>query len=165
MTAVNPAPERPGQERSIEDVLSGRVRIRLAGEEYVLPVLTIGQNEDWIASMDAEIAAIADIDGDYVEVMGVLQSMSDRLLDFVYSYDRLHVLPERGEWERDIYPHEALRAVAEVRLAANPIGGLAVAEILGTRDKVRQAMGTLEQARTSSSPPRTGGRRSRSGAN
>lgn len=132
MTRPDAAPVTPGQpteqpQRAIRDVLEGRVRITLAGQEYVLPVLTIGQNADWRAELSAEFDPILAAEDDLDKVMKLLEAFSDRLLDFVRSYDVTNVLPPPGKWERDIYPHELLRAVMEVRLATDPSSRYAVA--------------------------------------
>jgi hypothetical protein len=137
------APSRgPLPERSVEDVLAGRLRIRLGGEWYVLPVLTIGQNREWVESLDAQMQPLLDgaDDGDLNAVVARMQDLSDRLLEFVWSYDRMGVLPPRETLEPDVYPHEALRAVMEVRLAANPTLGFALP-------------GAIEAMRAESRPP------------
>jgi hypothetical protein len=147
------APSGPFAERSVEDVLAGRLRIRLAGEWHTLPVLTIGQNREWRESLEAEFASLIEGDDDLEHVVSVMQGLSDRLLDFVYSYDRMGLLPERAVLEPNVYPHEALRAVMEVRLAANPTFGFALASTM-TELNARPA----PSPRTSSSRRRTAGR-------
>jgi hypothetical protein len=126
-TAGAPALWSERLQRPIQDVLEGRVRITLAGTEYVLPVLTIGENADWKASLDAELAPIVAHEDDLSTVVELLEGFSAKLLDFIYSYDKAGTLPDRGVWERDIYPHELLRAVMEVRLATDPSSRYALA--------------------------------------
>jgi hypothetical protein len=153
------APSGPFAERSVEDVLAGRLRIRLAGEWHTLPVLTIGQNADWLASLDAELAPLMEGDDDLDVVVGKMEALNARLLDFVYSYDRMGLLPDKATIERDVYPHEVLRAVMEVRLAANPTLGFALA---GAMAEMRSPSPAPSQP-TSSPRRRTAGSRARSG--
>jgi hypothetical protein len=154
------APTRgPLPERSVEDVLAGRLRIRLAGEWYVLPVLTIGQNREWTESLDAEVAPLLEGSDDLEVIVQRAQGLSDRLLEFVWSYDRMGVLPPRETIEPNVYPHEALRAVMEVRLAANPTLGFALA---GAMEDLRAESPWPSQP-TSSSRRNTAGRSRMSG--
>lgn len=114
-------------ERSVEDVLAGRLRVQLAGQPHVLPVLTRGQNADWLASLDADLGHMIAAEDDLDSVVKIALGLDDRLLALLYSYDVTGVLPPVETIERDIYPHEVLRAVMEVRLAANPTLAYAVA--------------------------------------
>lgn len=129
-----PTPLRPPLEtptRSTVDVLAGRLRISLAAKPYWLPVLTIGQNEDWVAQLDAALAPLIKApDDDLDAIVTALESFNDQLLGFVWSYDVTHVLPPLETIRRDIYPFEVLRAVMEIRAAANPTLGFALASML-----------------------------------
>jgi hypothetical protein len=157
-TAGAPALWSERLQRPIQDVLEGRVRITLAGTDYVLPVLTIGDNADWKASLDAELVPIVSVEDDLSTVVELLEGFSAKLLDFIYSYDKTDVLPPRGEWERDIYPHELLRAVMEVRLATDPSSRYALAYSAAVAQT--QSPTILERARsalTSSWRRRTAG--------
>lgn len=152
-------------QRSADDVLSGRVRIRLAGQDFVLPVLTIRQNREWVETLQAELNPLLAVEDDVAEAVALMERFSDKLLDLLYSYDRLHLLPERGDWEGDIYPHELLRAVMEVRLATDPTASYAVAAL---RDEVASIPATFEglpSERTSTSRRRTAGRSRKSRTN
>ena len=142
-------------ERSVEDVLAGRLRLRLGGEWYVLPVLTIGQNREWMESLDAEMQPLLDgaDDDDLSAIVERMQGLSDRLLEFVYSYDIKGLLPPREAIEPNVYPHEALRAVLEVRLAANPTLGFALAGVVQD----------IRAGRPAPSPPTSSSRRSTAG--
>lgn len=151
----------PFAERSVEDVLAGRLRIRLAGEWHVLPVLTIGQNRDWLASLDAELAPLVETEDDLEVVVAQMERLNDRLLDFVYSYDRAGLLPPKEEVEPNVYPHEVLRAVMEVRLAANPTLGFALASAV---QEARNEASRPASLPTSSQPSPTAGSRARSKA-
>lgn len=168
-----------GTERSAEDILAGRLRLRLAGEWYTLPVLTVGQNADWLASLEVEFAALAEQpDDDLPAIVQLLSAVDDKLLDFIYSYDVTNALPPKDTIERKVYPHEVLRAVMEVRLAANPTVayGLALAveavrAAQASTEVVQRSAAALKKAagsrssRTSSSRRRTAGTPRKSVAN
>lgn len=142
--------------RSTADVLAGRIRITLAGRQFVLPVLTIGQNEEWQAGLDAELQPLLVESTSYDEVVRRMAVFSGQLLDLIYSYDISGVLPERGAWEKDIYPNELLLAVMEVRLAADPTLGYAVAAL--NEDLASTLMTPARTPRGSGSRPSTAGR-------
>lgn len=157
---IHALPETPT--RSTADVLAGRLTIRLAGVYYGLPVLTIGQNEDWVASLDAALEPLVSADDeDLSAIVAGLESFNDQLLGFIWSYDVLHVLPDLDSIRRDIYPYEVLRAVMEIRAAANPTLGFALASMLEEATRVNAAA-PLSMLNTSSSPGPTGGRSPRS---
>lgn len=153
-------PELP--QRSRADVLAGRLRISLAGKPYVLPVLTIRQNEEWVASLTAEVAPLIAGTDDTDEAIRLMEAFGSRLMDFVRSYDITGVLPPPGDWEKDIYPHELLLAVMEVRLAMDPTLSYGVA--IAVEDVLKQTTATTAIARaqrsgrTSSSRRPTAGR-------
>ena len=134
-------------------------------ETYIMPVLTIGENDDWRASLEAELQPLIDGADDVGQAVTIMESFSGRLLDFIRSYDKTGVIPEPGDWERGIYPHQLLRAVMEVRLAADPTTSYAVATL--TEDVVNRragmTAGTMGSGNTSSSRRRTGGRSKKSG--
>lgn len=160
-----PLPGLP-MERSIADVIAERIRLRLARQEWVLPVLTTGENADWWASLEAYYAAIlADVPEDDLEAMwsAVASLGPDKLLDFIYSYDKDEVLPRTEEFRRSVYPGELLLAVWEVRLAANPTQryafNAAVEELVA---EGRKAAETMPKPSTSSSRRRTAGRSGKS---
>jgi hypothetical protein len=170
--AVNTAPltnglgeptKNPYSERSVADVLAGRIRLRLAGQDYILPVLTIGQNEDWLATLDASLQPLIEEDLTIEAAVDRLSTFNDKLLDFVYSYDRAHVLPPIKKLRPNVYPHEALIAVMEVRNAANPTLGFALASLMAearaerAEEAQRIVPDAVERARTSSQPPPTAG--------
>lgn len=122
-------------ERTAQDVLLGRLPLRLAGQTFVLPVLTTGQNVDWQASLDATLVPLLPDDANPADLLSAMGQVD--LLGFVYSYDLFGQLPPRQTIERDIYPHELIRAVQEVRLATNPTVAYAIAL---TMDEAREAM-------------------------
>lgn len=164
----SPLPGLP-TERSIADVIAGRLRLRLAGREWILPVLSVGENEDWWAELDGYYAAIlADVPAEDLEAMwaAVASLGPDRLLGFLHSYDKSGVLPRTDEFRRSVYPGELLLAVWEVRLAANPTQHFAFNAAV--EDVVTQgvrAAAAMPRRSTSSSPRSTTGRRRRSAKN
>lgn len=167
MALATPLQGSFGSERSVEDILAGRLRIRLAGEWHTLPVLTVGENADWLASLEAVFQPVVDADeSDAPAIMAALAAADDRLLELVYSYDKMGLLPERASIERNVYPHEILRAVMEVRLAANPTAGfglaLALAEMREATKPEAPTPAPAPSTRTSSSRRRTAGRGARS---
>lgn len=167
-------PFKPMVERSPEDVLAGRLTITLAGQPYVLPVLTVGENADWLASLDAELDPLVVAEDDLTVITKILETVSDRLLDFIYSYDVHGLLPQRDEQlERDVYPHETLRGVMEIRLASNPTLGFALATTLAeariegekAAAVLAKTKASLPSAPTSSRRRRTAGQRATSATN
>jgi hypothetical protein len=158
------APSGLPSERSVEDVLAGRLRLTLAGQVWVLPVLTVGENEAWMAGLDKRFNPIlADVDeSDLVAMLAALQGLDVDLMAFLLDYDKSGVLPRDETFRKSIYPHELFKAVAEVGLAANPTAafGLAAAvEITRAQGgRTREAMAAVPSRPTSSSPKRTAGR-------
>lgn len=151
-------------ERTAQDVFLGRLPLRLGDKRYVLPVLTTGQNAEWQATLDASLTPLLD---DKATTRDLLVAMAQvDLLGFIYSYDKNGVLPPRETIENDIYPHELLRSVQEVRLATNPTVAYGVALTL---DEARTKMSApspnraqRRSRRTSSSRPPTAGPTARS---
>lgn len=151
--------------RTTADVLAGRLRLRLAGSWYSLPVLTIGENEDWVATLDAALEPLVNsADDDLPAIVASLEVFNDQLLGFIWSYDRLHLLPDQESIRRDIYPYEVLRAVMEIRAAANPTLGFALAQMLEEAERLTGAS-TPRSPSMSTSPTRTAGGSATSGVN
>jgi hypothetical protein len=163
MVLASPLQGTFGSERSAEDILAGRLRLRLASQWFVLPVLTVGENADWLASLEQEFADVVNTDeDDLAQVMEALAKVDGRLLELVYAYDKHGVLPPLESIARDVYPHEVLRAVMEVRLAANPTVGFGLAMALAELRTSPSPAAPAPSPRTSSSRRRTGGRTARS---
>lgn len=147
--------------RDPADVLAGRIRLTLAGQEYVLPVLTIRENEAWQQELELGMAPILAAGDDLEQILAVIQQFSGRLMEFIRSYDKHGILPDQGDWEKDIYPNELLKAVMEVRLAADPTLGYVIADL--SRQVVMSQMQAQLSEATSSSRKSTAGRSRRSG--
>jgi hypothetical protein len=144
--------------RSVEDILAERVRITLAKREYVLPVLPMGPEAEWKASLDAGFNAIlAAVGGDAEAAIALLSEHGDKLLDALIAYDRDGILPPREAILAEASQIEVIRAALEVRQSATPLVVIALAVMMAGL----QANGSSQP---SSSPPRsTAGRRGRSG--
>jgi len=155
MTIEQAAPETEQPTRSTADVLAGRLRIRLAGQWFVLPVLTIRQNEEWLEQLDGRLAPLLAGTDSLAAAIAQIERFGDRMLDLVRAYDVTGVLPEPGDWERDIYPHELLRAVMEVRLATDPTLSYAVAAAL---EETPPLVPAIPSGSGTGSPRSTGGR-------
>jgi len=151
-------------ERSVEDILAGRLRLVFGGRAFELPVLSRAENRRWRESLDARFQPLADPidDSDTQAVIGLmarLAELDEEFLPFVYSYDRTGALPPIEELDELARPHEILRAVLEVRAAANPTLAIAVALAKVEAQKERSAE---RPARTSSRRTPTAGSRGKS---
>src|SRR5690348_13547733 len=115
--------------RSAVAQVSRTIRITLAGDTYELPVLSIRENREWKAQLNAMTAALMsalDDTDDLPAVLALLSNQVDDLLTMLVSYDVTHVLPSRDEIE-SIRPDptvEIFEAVKEVFKAANPQVGI-----------------------------------------
>ena len=123
-----------GPERTVEDVLVGRLRVTLGGEVYDLPVRSIASNRRWVESLDTELigllVAVSAADDDYRAIASALMGIgAEELLGLVIAYDETHVLPPKEELEETVKPHEVLAAVMGIRRVQNPLAdaGLAAA--------------------------------------
>jgi hypothetical protein len=161
-------------QRTAQVVLLGRLPLRLGGQTHVLPVLTTGQNAEWQSRLDDSVRPLLPDDATPVALLEAMGAID--LLGFIYSYDINGVLPPREKLEPDVYPHELLWAVQEVRLAANPTVAYAVALTLDearelfTKPRATEPASApppnraqRRSARTSSRQPRTAGPTARSG--
>lgn len=138
-------------ERSAQDVLSGRIRLSLGGQPYVLPVRSIAANREWKEQWDSTVGArIADIPDDKPgEMFVALGEGADDLLTLLISYDHTGVLPSREALEQVATPPELLIGILEVWAAANPLLGMALVDARGPRKPKGRSQ------RTSGSAPRT----------
>jgi hypothetical protein len=153
-------------ERPAEDILSRTVRLRLAGAEYTLPVLMIGGNRRWKASLDARLTGLLDgleqAGDDASSILGLLAGQTDSLVALLKEYDTSNVLPDAETIEETCYEDEVLTAVREVWRAANPFVERAVNAIVET---IVAPQPSDSSPPTSSRPPRTGGNRKTSKKN
>lgn len=147
-------------ERSAEDIFAERVRVTLCGREFVMPVLPMGPEETWKAaldtSLDPALAQIADTN-DLGTAVELLERYPQQLVDALVAYDRSGVLPPREEIIAGTTKLGILRAVLEVRQAANPLAAIGLAMMMAGRPD------SGSSPRSSSPRRRTGGRRATSG--
>jgi hypothetical protein len=153
-------------ERPAEDILSRTVRLTLAGTEYTLPVLTIGGNRRWKASLDARLTGLLDgleqAGDDPSSILGLLGSQTDSLVALLKEYDTTSVLPDAETIEETCYEDEVLTAVREVWRAANPFVERAVNAVVAT---IVEPPPSVSSPPTNSRPRRTGGSRKTSRKN
>ena len=150
-----------GPERTVEDVLAGRLRVTLGGQPYVLPVRSIASNRRWVESLDAELgglmASLSVAGADYSSLTAAFEQVgAEQLLGLVIAYDETGVLPSREDLEETTKPHEALMAVMGIRRVQNPLAdaGLAAAG-------VAPAIAGMSTPALTSSPPTNGTSRRR----
>jgi hypothetical protein len=145
-------------ERSVEDILSGRLRLVFGGQVFDLPVLSRAENRRWRESLELRFQSLLAVDTDDVETtLAALIAAEDDLLPYVASYDKSGVLPPIEELEELARPHEVLKAVAEVRAAANPLlgVGLAMAQASTTPAKSPPARSSSSRRRTAGNPTKS----------
>lgn len=144
-------------ERSAEDVLSGRIRLRLGGQPYVLPVRSIAANREWKEEWDSTVGGrIKDIPEDRPgDIFVALGEGADDLLTLLISYDNTNALPPRAEIEQVATPPELLMGILEVWAAANPLLGMALVDARTPPKHKGPGTHTRHSRRTSGSAPRT----------
>lgn len=150
--------ESLGSERSIDDVLAGRLRVTLGGKEYVLPVRSIASNRRWVEGLDAELggllALVSEAGDDYAQLTEAFTSVgAEQLLELVLAYDDDHILPP--EIAEEARPHEVLRAVMDIRRVQNPLADAGLAAMANA------IAGMLLPAPTNSPPPSGASKRRR----
>jgi len=122
--------------RRASDALRGLARLAIGGEEILLPVLTIEQNEAWVSALDAELAGlVAGITGgpeagtpaeDLELVLSALASELPRLVAALADYDRGGLLGGVDGIRRRARPHEVIAALLTIWRAANPLADIAL---------------------------------------
>lgn len=157
--------------RSTEDILAERVRLRLGGEEFVLPDLPIEATEAWQTQFASELGVIYAQVGKAkapADVMVKLLGLVPIQLSLIRGYDTSGVLPP-DEWIRQhASPGAVLKAFLEVLAAAHPTVGVlldaAVRNPAAIRELMRDAPETTSPPPTNGSHPSTAGKPARSGA-
>lgn len=121
-------------ERSVEDVLAGKLRLVLGGTPFTLDVLTIDKADEWRAGL---LVAFGDVVGqleEQVNVPGVvafLGSNTASMLVLIRAYDQAGVLPD-NDWIRSHATEpEVLRAFVLILAASFPFIASAI-DILAT---------------------------------
>lgn len=147
--------------RSAADIAAGRVRLTFGGTTYTLPVRSIRANREWKEALDGRLAGMLAVlttaGEDTSAVLLALSGATGPMLDALVDYDHQHVLPPRDVLEDMAAELQVVRAIAEVWLAANPLLVVAATTLVN-----RPTEPSDPSKPTSSPPPRTGGRRSKS---
>lgn len=154
------------QDRTEEAALSGLLEIRMGGQPYTLPVLTMAQSEAWqrtLAQRLASIDVLPDLD-DGGELMAQLFAAGGQAkLDVVAAYDLTGVLGGR-EAIRERITQMELAAALEVMVEAElPFGVVAAPSVVAAfGEPMRLAVATLVairslSERSPSGPSLTGG--------
>jgi hypothetical protein len=140
--------------RTVADVLAGRVRVKLGGTEYPIPVLARGASRRWLAELDAKwgaLPAMLERAGDDVDAgVRLLVQHTDLMLDALLAYDQSGILPPRAELDAGSTDAEILQAIVECWLAANPLA----ASIVGAMEN--ETNGTLPGLPSSVPTPTAG---------
>lgn len=138
--------------RSLADIFANRIRVRLGGVVYELPVRSRADNRKWLESLEGRFSQVA---GAYqaaaenpAEIVPLLLGESQASYELLLSYDQTEVLPPLAEADT-FTDAEILRAVMEVWLAANP---KAVVELRGSNETSSTSPGP-----SNSSPVSTAG--------
>jgi hypothetical protein len=141
--------------RSASDILAGRIRVVLGGVGYELPVLPRRASREWLESLDARFAAIAEeLDqaaDDKPRILALLAGQTTGLLYALRAYDQTGVLPDPAYIDDFATDSEILVAMVEVWRAANPLAATLVA---GIPDETTDG---IPPGLPSSSPLPTGG--------
>jgi hypothetical protein len=141
--------------RSVVDMVSGQIHLRLGGQVYTMPILARNPAAEWRAKLDESWASLAGAletaSDDTPAVVALLMSQPDKLLAALRAYDVTGVLPE-PEWIDDYATDaEVFLGVVELWRSANPFPA-AVAEMASTSETTSTSPGP-----SSSSPTPTAG--------
>lgn len=150
-------------ERSVEDVLAGRLRMTLGGTVFDLPVLTIAQADTWREKLLAAFGDVMNRLESEVNVAGIIAFLGTNtptMLTLIHDYDRDAILPDDDYIRGHATEPEVLRGFVLILAASFPFIASAI-DILATNP---QALGmvlsefkTPAGAPTSISPSPTGG--------
>lgn len=156
-------------ERSVEDILAGRVRLTFGGQAFDLPALTIDKCEAWQAEFSERLAqlfsGISQLDSAGA-ILGRLGSATDFQLELLRAYDEKNVLPDDAGLRAIATPDALLRATLEVLAAGYPLAA-SVVDLIARNPAMAKAL-VLELMKTQPPPPSSGsprptaGRRGRS---
>lgn len=124
--------------RTENDAEAGIVQVRMGGEWFSLPVLTIEQSEEWQAGVGAEIASLDDgLDPEQEaaeSITTVLRQGSLAMRRIVVAYDRTEVLGGEGSIRQHMTQRELWEATERILDAEFPFDTTAkrsVAEMFG----------------------------------
>lgn len=136
---------------SLADIFANRVRVRLGGITYDLPVRNIEDNERWVRSLEGRLAAVAgaiQATDAKPEILRLLLAEHEAAYELLLSYDASGVLPPADEIARLATSNEILNAVLLIWQAADPKAAAGL---------VTGVTNSTPQGRTSSSPLPTAG--------
>jgi hypothetical protein len=158
-------------ERTFEDILSGRIVVKLDGQDYILPVLGRRETRAWRAKLVERLGVLFTDLGDNVSAMlGTLTASSDRMVEMLRLYDGTGVLPDDEALDEATDP-EILVAFLSVGAAAFPEVAAVIEGFRRLPENVKSEMiGAMRSeietsaSPSSSSPPSTAGRRRKSKA-
>lgn len=129
-------------ERSVEDVLAGRLRMTLGSTIFDLPVLTIAQADEWRAKLLSAFGDVMTQLEQEVNIAGViafLGSNTASMLALIHEYDRDAILPD-DDWIRGHATEpEVLRGFVLILAASFPF----IASVLDILSTNPQALGML----------------------
>ena len=152
-------------ERSVEDILTGRIRLVLGGKPYELPVRSIRANREWQETLQSDLqgllTAVASAGDDAAGILDHLLAADVQLLDLLVSYDADGVLPPRDELEGIVRPNELLLAVIGVWRAASPLADIGLVMMNAPASSPSPAEPTSSPPTNGAGPRRTSKRRSR----
>lgn len=151
-------------ERTSEEILAGRIRIRLSGQDHILPVLTIRENRAWrelasthLGQLTGGLASISDT----ASILARIASATDSQMALVRAYDKGGVLPDL----EDVTEPELLRATFAVVAAAFPLAAAIIDQLLSNPELAALVVAEMRKtdSEPTSSPPQPGaGARKRS---
>jgi hypothetical protein len=119
-------------ERTVEDVLASRLRMRFGEQEFVLKVLTIEESDHWRDQVEANASDVLERLGGEANAAGLLTFMGMQtplLLGLIHEYDVHDILPDDVWLKRNATEPEVLKAFILCVVAAYPFVA-AVLEIL-----------------------------------
>jgi hypothetical protein len=117
------------------DLLAGRILIALGDQVYQVPTLARGPARRWLEQMDLRFAALVsglDDAAAVPEILALLESETEAMLDQLIAYDVTGVLPDRATIDEQASDAQILRAVLEVWRAVHPLAGTLAAAVSGT---------------------------------
>lgn len=146
-------------ERSAEDILAERIRLTLGGTEYVLPVLTIEQNEVFRASLSTRLGALMagfdQLDSMPV-ILGRLGAATPVILEVLAAYDRDSILPPAEQLRTTCTEVAVSRAFFGVLAAAYPLAAAALDSVLSSPELLGVLLAEMAPKPTPAPPPTAG---------
>lgn len=143
-------------ERSAEDILAERIRLTLGGTEYVLPVLTIEQNEAFRVTLNTNLGGLlAGFDqlDSLPSIMARLGQATPVILETLAAYDREGQLPAAAVLRSTCTEVAVSRAFFGVLAAAYPLAAVALDSVLSSPDLLRVIMAGMAGSSVPSSTP------------